>query len=63
MGLFFLYFARASATIYSLIETAKANEIEPYYYLLHVHKYIASVEAVEQLGALLPWNMKLNNQQ
>jgi transposase len=54
--------ALASATIYSLIETAKANEIEPYDYLLHVLKHIASVDTVEQLEALLPWNMKSNKQ-
>jgi hypothetical protein len=48
----------ASATIYSLIETAKANDIEPYDYLLHVLKHIASADSVEKLEALLPWNMK-----
>jgi transposase len=50
--------ARASATVYSLIETAKANDIEPYDYLLHVLKHIASADSVEKLEALLPWNMK-----
>jgi hypothetical protein len=50
--------ARASATVYSLIETAKANDIKPYDYLLHVLKHIASADSVEKLEALLPWNMK-----
>lgn len=50
--------AHASATIYSLIETAKANEIEPYEYLLYVLKHIASADTLEKLEALLPWNMK-----
>ena len=50
--------ARASATVYSLIETAKANDIEPYDYLLQVLKHIASADSVEKLEALLPWNMK-----
>ena len=50
--------ARASATVYSLIETAKANGIEPYDYLLHVLKHIASVDTVDKLEALLPWNIK-----
>lgn len=55
--------AHASATIYSLIETAKANEVEPYDYLLHVLKHIASADTVEKLEALLPWNMKSENSQ
>lgn len=50
--------AQASATIFSLIETAKANELEPYDYLLHVLKNIAAADTVEKLEALLPWNMK-----
>ena len=50
--------ARASATIYSLIETARANGLEPYEYLHHVLKHIATADTVEKLEALLPWNMK-----
>jgi transposase len=50
--------AHASATIFSLIETAKANDIEPYDYLLHVLKHIASADTADKLEALLPWNMK-----
>lgn len=38
------------------------NEIEPDDYLLHILKHIASVDTVEQLGALLPWNMKSKSQ-
>jgi transposase len=50
--------ARASATCYSLIETAKANGLEPYAYLQHVLQHIAAADTVEKLEALLPWNMK-----
>jgi len=50
--------ARASATTYSLIETAKANGIEPYDYLKYVLKHIASADTSEKLDALLPWNMQ-----
>jgi hypothetical protein len=50
--------ARASATCYSLIETAKANGLEPYDYLRHVLQNIAAADTVEKLEALLPWNMK-----
>ena len=49
--------ARASATCYSLIETAKANELEPYQYLSYVLERIGSADTVEKLEALLPWNM------
>lgn len=51
--------ARASATCYSLIETAKANGLEPFKYLSHVLGKIAVAETVEDIEALLPWNVKL----
>jgi len=50
--------AKASATCYSLIETAKANGLEPYQYLHDVLQRIAQAETVEDFEALLPWNMK-----
>jgi transposase len=51
--------ARASATCYSLVETAKANNLEPYAYLQHVLAHIAAADTVEKLEALLPWNMEV----
>lgn len=51
--------ARASATCYSLIETAKANGLEPYAYLLHILENIGAADTLEQLEALLPWNVSL----
>ena len=53
--------AHASATHYSLIETAKANGLEPYEYLCEVFKKLPYAETVEQLEALLPWNIKKTN--
>ena len=50
--------ARASASCYSLVETAKANGLEPYAYLQHVLAHIAVADTVEKLEALLPWNLK-----
>jgi len=50
--------ARASATVYSLIETAQANGLQPYDYLQHVLKHIAAADTVEKFEALLPWNVK-----
>jgi hypothetical protein len=43
---------------YSLIETAKANGLEPYAYLTHVLKALPYADTVEQIEALLPWNLK-----
>ncbi len=50
--------AHASATCYSLIETAKANGLEPHDYILHVLSRIADADTAEKLKDLLPWNVK-----
>lgn len=50
--------ARASATCYSLIETAKANGLEPYAYIRQVLENIGAADTVEKLEVLLPWNVK-----
>ena len=41
---------------YSLIETAKANGLEPYAYLRHVIGKIADAGTEEALSVLLVWN-------
>jgi len=51
--------ARASATCYSLIETAKANNLEPSAYIQHVLERIAEADTLEKLEQLLPWNVEL----
>jgi len=51
--------ANASATCYSLIETAKENNLEPSAYIHHVLKRIADADTLEKLEALLPWNTEL----
>ncbi|SEQ99012.1 Transposase IS66 family protein, partial [Pseudomonas cuatrocienegasensis] len=48
--------ATASAQIYSLIETAKANGQEPYAWLRHVLDRLPTASSVEDYEALLPWN-------
>ena len=53
--------AHASATFFSLIETAKANNLEPYRYLRHVFEKLPSVESEEDLRALLPNNCAQNH--
>ena len=49
--------ARASANLYGLIETAKANGIEPGRYLAHLFEVLPTVTSAEQLDALLPQNL------
>jgi hypothetical protein len=51
--------ARASATCYSLVETAKANKLEPSVYIQHVLERVAEADTLEKLEALLPWNVDL----
>lgn len=50
--------ARASAIYYSLIETAKANDLEPYAYLKYVFKALPYADTVEKLEELMPWKVK-----
>ena len=52
--------ARASAVFYSLIETAKLHSLEPYDYLCRLLTDLPYAETVEQLEALLPWNIKVS---
>ena len=47
--------AQAGAALYSLIESAKANGLDPYHYLCHVLEMIPKLPA-DQLDQLLPWN-------
>ena len=46
--------ANASANLYSLIETAKANGIEPYGYLRAVFTALPQATSVDEIEALLP---------
>ncbi len=51
--------AKASAMMYSMIETAKANGLEPYQYLKTVFTKLPQAETLEDIEALLPWNIEL----
>ena len=48
---------QASANLYSLIETAKANGLEPYAYLRHLFTELPKAETVEAIENLLPGNI------
>lgn len=50
--------AHASARLFSLIETAKANHIEPLAYLEYIFKELPNCSTVEDYEALLPWRLK-----
>ena len=50
--------ARSSANLYSIIETAKANGLEPYAYLKLLFTHLPSAETMEDIDVLLPWNCK-----
>ena len=49
--------AEASARLYSLVETAKANGLEPYAYLRRVFTDLPQAQTLEDIEALLPWNI------
>jgi transposase len=49
--------AHASANLYSLIRTAKANGLEPYAYLRHVFTERPKATSVEHFEALLPYRL------
>ena len=49
--------AEASARLYSLVETAKANGLEPYAYLRRVFTDLPQAKTLEDIEALLPWNI------
>lgn len=48
--------AKASAMLYSLIETAKANQLEPQAYLTDLFRDLPNCNTLEQFEQLLPWN-------
>ena len=49
--------ANASAIIYSMVETAKANGLDPYAWLRRVMRELPAARTVEEIEALLPWNL------
>jgi transposase len=51
--------AKASANLYSLIETARVNNVEPYRYLQALFTTLPRARTVEDYEALLPWRIPL----
>ena len=50
--------ANASAMLYSIIETAKANGLTPFDYVAHCLEQLSDQNA--DIETLLPWNVKLS---
>ena len=56
--------AESSAIIYSLVETAKANELDPYQYLLTLLdeiRFIGKNPENAVLDMFLPWSKRMQN--
>jgi len=53
--------ATASARLYSLVETAKANRVEPHAYLTYLFTHLPIATTVDEFEALLPWNVKIDS--
>ena len=53
--------ANASAIIYSVIETAKANNLNIFYYLTYLFEQLPNIDTnnLEELDQLLPWSDSL----
>ncbi|MBB6591732.1 transposase, partial [Ralstonia solanacearum] len=49
--------ANASANLYSLVETCKANGVDPYQYLVWLFRKLPIATTVDDYAALLPWAM------
>jgi transposase len=49
--------AKASANLYSLLMTAKANGLEPYGYLRHLFERLPEATDIGDFEQLLPWNV------
>lgn len=51
--------ATASANLYSLIETCKANAVDPYAYLIELLRALPMATTADDYEALLPWKISL----
>ena len=51
--------AQAAEILYSLIETCKLHNIEPYAYLRAVFTKIPAMTTLDEIESLLPYNIKL----
>jgi transposase len=53
--------ANASSILYSIVETAKANNLVPFDYIHYLLKALSERDQQAELEDLLPWNVMLNH--
>ena len=53
--------ADASATLYTLVETAKVNGLEPWAYLNYLFEKLPAAKSEQALQVLLPQNLKMED--
>ncbi len=53
--------AHASATLYTLVETAKANQLEPWAYLNYLFEKLPAAKSEQALLALMPQNLTMED--
>lgn len=53
--------ANASANLYSLVETCKANSIDPYAYLISLFRKLPAAQSADDFEALLPWRLEITH--
>lgn len=51
--------AKASANLYSIIETAKANGHDAYHYLCYLFRELPKAKTEAEVEKLLPWNIDI----
>lgn len=49
--------AKASANLYSLVMTCRANDINPYYYFRHLFTELPKRSVDDDMSDLMPWNI------
>ena len=50
--------AHASAAMYSIVESARANNLDPFHFMYRLFSELPEADTVEKLEKLLPWNME-----
>jgi hypothetical protein len=49
---------KASANLFSLVMTARANGVEPFEYLSELFERLPAAATLEAIEELVPWNVK-----
>ena len=51
--------ANASANLYSLVMTCRANDMNPYYYFQHLFTELPKRDLNDDMSDLMPWNVEI----